>query len=131
MSRKKLPPPIRYRNPERVMRICSWCRKRIAPDSEIFSLNAKVHSGIELEEQKGVDLYLFTLDRVVSAIAPANDSQAKKEGNDLWRYCKKPVLAIFATESSFRKGMRMTGFRPFCGNATYCLLFAVRTAHNP
>jgi len=83
LSRKKLPPRIRYRNPERVIRVCLWCRERIPPDSEVFSLNAKIRPGVQLREQKGIDLYVFTADRVVSAIVVANDSQAKREGKDL------------------------------------------------
>ena len=65
--------------------ICCWCGKDIPEGCEAFSLGIRVSKGIDLtpEEGKEVVLYLALFDKKVHAIVPLNDSNAKREGNDI------------------------------------------------
>ena len=72
-------------DPVKVISTCTWCRKRIPKGSEVFSLGAKVKSGLDLQGQEGhaMQLLLAKSGKTVTAIVPTHDSQAKKEGHDL------------------------------------------------
>ena len=83
MRRKKRRRRKQRRSPEEVMSTCAWCRRRIEQDSEIFSLGAKTKPGVELEEGSVIELNLMGASRGVSAVVPMDDSEAKREGNDM------------------------------------------------
>jgi hypothetical protein len=74
-----------YIDPYKIISTCAWCGRKILEGSEIFSIGAKVTSGIDLRDQGGrvIQLFLAKSGKVVNAIAPADNSQAKKAGNDL------------------------------------------------
>lgn len=74
-----------YIDPNKIVTVCAWCGRKIPKGSEIFSLGAKVKSGIDLHNQAGraIRLLLAKSEKTINAIAPADNSQAKKEGNDL------------------------------------------------
>ena len=64
---------------------CAWCSKRIPEGAEVFSLGAKTKAGVDLAGHEGgvIQLTLTQPRKTVVAIVPTQDSQAKKEGNDL------------------------------------------------
>ena len=68
-----------------IFHTCAWCNKRIAQDTEVFSLGAKARKGISLRRYRGsiIRLQLRHEDKVLAAIIPTPDSPAKKAGNDL------------------------------------------------
>ena len=70
---------------EGALHTCAWCTKRIAPDTEVFSLGAKAQKGISLNRYKGstIRLKLRHIDKIVPAIIPTPGSPAKKTGNDV------------------------------------------------
>ncbi len=81
-----------YIDPNKVISICTWCGKNIPKGSEIFSLGAKVKANIDLRKQSGqvMQILLARSEKTVCAIVPTNDSQAKKEGNDvLFAICSR------------------------------------------
>jgi len=72
-------------DPHKIISICAWCGRKISKDSEIFSLGVKVRSGIDLQYQGGhvVRIFLAKNEKIVNAVAPTDNSQAKEAGNDL------------------------------------------------
>ena len=72
-------------DPHEIATICAWCGRKIAEDSEIFSLGAKVKSGIDTQKQGGrvVSMFLAKSGKTVNAIVPTDTSQARKDGNDV------------------------------------------------
>ncbi|MBI5209536.1 MAG: hypothetical protein HY927_06120 [Elusimicrobia bacterium] len=66
---------------------CAWCKKRLADDAEVFTINVKVKPEYDrlAREQAGqiIGFHLFTLGRDVPAIVAGAASQAKKAGKDL------------------------------------------------
>ncbi|MFZ1040570.1 MAG: hypothetical protein WAN58_04560 [Anaerolineales bacterium] len=64
---------------------CAWCNKKISEGSEIFSLGVKVKAGVDLQGMSGraIRLLLPESGKIITAIVPAHDSMAKKDGNDL------------------------------------------------
>ncbi len=70
---------------EDALHTCAWCNKRIAPNSEVFSLGAKARKGSDLKRYRGssIRLPLKHVDKVVPAMLAAPGSQAKKAGNDI------------------------------------------------
>ena len=74
-----------YIDPYKIISTCAWCGSKIPKGSEIFSIGAKVTSDIDLHNQGGrvIQVLLMQSRKTVNAIAPADNSQAKKAGNDL------------------------------------------------
>jgi hypothetical protein len=74
-----------YIDPYKIISTCAWCGRKIPKGSEIFSIGAKVRSGIDLHDQGGrvIQILLAKSGKTVNAIAPTDNSQAKKAGNDL------------------------------------------------
>jgi predicted nucleic acid-binding Zn ribbon protein len=72
-------------DPHKIISTCAWCGKKIPKGSEIFSVGTKVRSGIDLHDQGGrvIQVFLAKCGKTVNAIAPTDNSQAKKAGNDL------------------------------------------------
>jgi len=72
-------------DPYKVISTCAWCDKKIPKGSEIYSIGAKVTSGIDLRDQGGrvIQIFLAKSKKIVNAIVPTDSSQAKKAGNDL------------------------------------------------
>ncbi len=70
---------------EKIVSTCAWCQKRIPKDSEVFSLGTKVKPEFNLKNQEGgaMQMFLATTGKMVFAIVPTSDSQAKRDGNDL------------------------------------------------
>ncbi|HME44818.1 MAG TPA: hypothetical protein VKF36_17135 [Syntrophorhabdales bacterium] len=70
---------------EDAIHTCAWCDKRIAQDTEVFSLGAKARKGIDLKRYRGstIRLQLGHIAKVVSAIIPTPGSPARKAGNDV------------------------------------------------
>lgn len=65
---------------------CSWCESEIPTGKGVFAVGARLKTGIELvNREDGQPLYLQVVvaGRVVPALVVAEDSQAKREGNDL------------------------------------------------
>lgn len=65
---------------------CAWCDRVIDPDEEVFGCGAKAMPGIDLRDREGktIPLFLALIRRTVPAIVVPSDSQAKKDGNDLY-----------------------------------------------
>ncbi len=65
---------------------CAWCDRRIKPDTEVFGCGARTIPGIDLSAKEGeiLPLYLALSHRTVPALVVPEDSQAKREGNDLY-----------------------------------------------
>ncbi|NUO83206.1 hypothetical protein HUU05_24300 [candidate division KSB1 bacterium] len=65
---------------------CAWCGARIAADTEVFGCGARTIPGIDLSAKEGeiLPLYLALSRRTVPALVVPQDSQAKREGNDLY-----------------------------------------------
>ncbi len=76
---------LEFVDPNEAIHTCAWCGKDIPEDSEIFSLGAKARKEVHLERQAGraILIYLITATKRIPAIIPTNDSDAKKQGNDL------------------------------------------------
>jgi hypothetical protein len=72
-------------DPYKVISTCAWYGRKIPKGSEIFSLGAKIRSGIDLHDQggHGIQILLAKSEKTVNAVVPADNSQAKKAGNDL------------------------------------------------
>ncbi|MCJ7433702.1 MAG: hypothetical protein MUO77_09475 [Anaerolineales bacterium] len=72
-------------DPQKIISICAWCGRKIPKNSEIFSLGAKGKPGFDVHSRAGqvVQILLVKSEKMVNAIAPTDDSQAKKVGNDL------------------------------------------------
>ena len=64
---------------------CAWCNKRIAKNSEVFSLGAKARKGTDLKRYRGssIRLQLRHVDKIVPAMVPTPGSEARKAGNDV------------------------------------------------
>ncbi|KAA0231835.1 hypothetical protein KJ068_24115 [bacterium] len=65
---------------------CAWCDRVIGPEEEVFGCGAKAMPGIDLSDREGkiLPLFLALSRKTVPAIVVPMDSQAKKEGNDLY-----------------------------------------------
>jgi len=70
---------------EHAIHTCAWCNKRIATNTEVFSLGAKARRGSDLKRYRGstIRLQLRHVDKEVPAILPAPGSPARKAGNDI------------------------------------------------
>ena len=68
-----------------ILHTCAWCNKKIPQDTEVFSLGAKTQKRISLKRYEGstIRLQLRHVDKIVSAIIPTPESEAKKAGNDV------------------------------------------------
>ncbi len=57
----------------------------IPPDDEVFTIGAKAKPGTDLSAQQGkqIPLFLIQANKTVSAIVPARNSQAVRDGHDL------------------------------------------------
>jgi hypothetical protein len=62
---------------------CAWCRKKMAPDEEIFSIGARAKPWVELPEGGVLELSLDATHRRVLAVVTVPDSPAHQSGNDL------------------------------------------------
>lgn len=68
---------------ELVSSMCAWCGKRIAEDSEVFSIGARARPGVDLKREGHVLELEVSPTRTIYAIVPTADSQARMAGWDL------------------------------------------------
>ena len=70
-----------YVDPHKIISICSWCGRKIPRGSEIFSVGAKVKPNIDLHDppSHAIQLLLEKRGKIVNAIVPTDNSQAKKK----------------------------------------------------
>jgi hypothetical protein len=63
---------------------CSWCMKKIKDDRECFGLSVKFVEGVDFKKEEGTITSVFLLSRNTSVpmIVVAEDSEAKKQGQD-------------------------------------------------
>lgn len=63
---------------------CAWCMKKIGEDKPCFGLSVKFAEGLDLNEEEGriIPIYLSSRKTSVPLIVVANDSEAKKSGQD-------------------------------------------------
>lgn len=63
---------------------CSWCMKKIKEDKPCYGLNVKFASGVAFDEKDGkiISLHLKTRNTSVPLIIVADDSEAKRNGQD-------------------------------------------------
>jgi hypothetical protein len=63
---------------------CSLCMKKINEDKECFGLSVKFVKGVNLKQDEGTikSIYLTTRNTSVPMIVVAEDSEAKKQGQD-------------------------------------------------
>jgi hypothetical protein len=63
---------------------CSWCMKKIKEDEECFGLSVKFVKGVDLKKDEGTIKAVFLASRNTSVpmIVVAEDSEAKKQGQD-------------------------------------------------
>ena len=64
---------------------CAWCGKRIRDDVEMFTTGGRVKQGVDLKEKEGqiVPLALERIGRIIPAIVPTADSEAREAGEDI------------------------------------------------
>ena len=68
----------------KLMNTCTWCKKNIPDDIEVFGMGAKIRQGIDLKHKEGKLLKLSLLnDRTIHALVPTAGSKAKEAGYDL------------------------------------------------
>ena len=74
-----------HREQQNAILTCAWCENPIGPDKEVFGFGAKANPEVDLNNSEGkiIQLPLVKCRKVVPAMVATNDSQAKKEGNDL------------------------------------------------
>lgn len=63
---------------------CAWCMKKIGEDKPCFGLSVKFNKDVDLSENAGriIPIYLSSRKTSVPLIVVANDSEAKKSGQD-------------------------------------------------
>lgn len=63
---------------------CSWCMKKIGENKPCFGLSVKFAKGVDFHESEGkiISLYIVSRNTSVPFIVVANDSEAKKNGQD-------------------------------------------------
>ena len=63
---------------------CAWCMKKIGEEKSCFGLSVKFTKGLDLNENAGriISVYLSSRKTSVPLIVVANDSEAKKSGQD-------------------------------------------------
>lgn len=63
---------------------CAWCMKKIGEDKPCFGLAVKFVKGVDFNEKDGriISIYLASRNTSVPLIVVANDSEAKKNGQD-------------------------------------------------
>jgi hypothetical protein len=63
---------------------CAWCMKKIGEDKPCYGLNVKFAKGVNFNEEGGriISIYLVSRNTSVPLIVVANDSEAKKNGQD-------------------------------------------------
>lgn len=78
-KKKQLPRPVSF------VTTCAWCGKGIPEDTEVFSIGAKARPGVDLKDQEGsiIPLPLHLVRKIVPAMIPTSDSEAKKDGYDM------------------------------------------------
>jgi hypothetical protein len=77
---------------EETVYACAWCNKEIDKDAEVFGLGARTRKSVRLTGCEGarIRIPLTHTDKVVSAIVPLCNSEAKKTGNDvLFTICSR------------------------------------------
>jgi hypothetical protein len=91
---------------------CAWCKKKIAADAEIFTLSAEIRPEYieRAQEHEGqiVGLYVHALGRDVPVVIPAADSQAKRDGKEMFfpacsLSCGKALEATLHDEKGIAK----------------------------
>ena len=66
------------------MNTCTWCKKNIPDNIEVFGMGVKIRQGINLKHKEGQFLKLSLLDdRTVHAFVTTDGSKAKEDGYDL------------------------------------------------
>ena len=86
---------------------CAWCEKPIDDDREVFGFGAKIRPGADLSEYEGeaIELRLVTNDRTLPMMVTSEDSEAKRDGNDVMflvcsEECGKEMKAALEEEKS-------------------------------
>ena len=96
--------------------ICSWCKKKIPEDFEIFGLGVKFKEGIDMRDKEGkiIPLTLAVTNKTVSAMVTTGNSEAKQDGKDLmFMTCSK--RCVKALKHALEKEKEMFG-----GNIIWC-----------
>ena len=66
------------------MNTCTWCKKNIPDNIEVFGMGAKIRQGINLKRKEGKLLKLSLLnDKTIHAFVAIDGSKAKQDGYDL------------------------------------------------
>jgi len=68
-----------------LQRTCAWCNKKINESSSVYGMGGKLIQGVDFTKYQGgfMPLYLTLSKKIVPVMIVANDSPAKKDGNDL------------------------------------------------
>ena len=77
---------------EQALGKCTWCRKQITEESEVFGMGVKLKPGVNLSEYEGhcVQIDLTSREKAVSMLVPMQGSEAREEGNDgIFLLCSK------------------------------------------
>jgi hypothetical protein len=76
---------VRRVSDEEALGKCAWCDKKIAEDSEVFGFGATIQPDADLSKYEGeaIALPIVTGDRSVPMLVTSEDSEAKRDGNDL------------------------------------------------
>ena len=72
-------------DPTALASTCAWCAKHMPEGAELYAFGARVRAGVDLSryEGQGFPMLIAEMDRTVTAIVPAANSQAKRHGFDL------------------------------------------------
>ena len=71
---------------------CSWCRKHITDDVEVFGAGVTFKPGVDLSEYEGhcIDIRLVSDQRPIYMLVALKGSEAKQDGHDgLFLYCSE------------------------------------------
>jgi len=70
---------------KQVLKTCSWCGAKIDNGNEIFALGCKKNPEIDISKYEGkiMPVKIDTLNKIIWAIVPKANSDARREGKDL------------------------------------------------
>jgi len=78
---------IKIKKPKlkKVMSTCCWCGVKIKDDDPIYSVGCKKRPEVDITkyESKVMPVKLSTIDKTIWSVVPPQNSDARREGNDL------------------------------------------------
>ncbi len=72
-------------DPSEVASRCCWCGKSIAENTPLYALGARTKPGVDVSQYEGgaMPIKLVAQEKLIYAVVPGADSQARRHGRDL------------------------------------------------